>query len=136
MYLVSACLAGYNCRYDAQNRYNEKIADLVRTGQAIPICPEILGGLPTPREPMKIHKINNSVKVLDSSSNDLTNELLIGANKCLELARLNNITVAILKQNSPSCGYNSNNKIDGITSTLLSSNGIKILNESNFLDYI
>lgn len=142
MILVSACLAGYNCRYDGENCRNSKIAELVKNHNAIPVCPEVLGGLLTPRNPMEIViNDNKNISVLDNKGNDLTEQMLKGAYECLKIAKLNKVSYAILKSNSPSCGYGQiyNGTFtgilkegNGITSQLLKDNGIEIYNEKNF----
>lgn len=123
MILVSACLVGINCKYNGGNNYNEKIFNLVKNGMAIPICPEQLGGLKTPRYPAEIKYINNKLHVIDNKGNDVTNNYIKGAKEVLDLARKLNIKKAILQPRSPSCGCK---KIyDGsFTGTLVSGNGI------------
>lgn len=137
MYLVSACLAGINCRYDAKSKINDKIKSLVDSGQAIIACPEELGGLSTPRVPCEII----SGKVISKVGVDCTKEFNFGANRTLEIAKNNGVKKAILKSKSPSCGYKlvydgsfSGNivKGNGVTADLLSKNGIEIFNEDNF----
>jgi uncharacterized protein YbbK (DUF523 family) len=137
MYLVSACLAGVNCRHDAKNKINDKIKNLVDSGQAIIACPEELGGLSTPRVPceMILNKVVSKIGV------DCTKEFNLGANKTLEIAKNNGVNKAILKSKSPSCGYGVvydgtflGNLVsgNGLTADLLSKNGIEIFNEENF----
>ena len=136
MILVSACLAGVNCKYNGGNNYNEKIMELVRKGEAILVCPEQLGGLPTPRVPSEI--INS--KVITKDGVDVSNEYKKGALEVLRLCKELNITKAILKANSPSCGCGtiydgtfSGTKIkgNGITAQLLIDNGIEVLTEKD-----
>ena len=136
MILVSACLAGVNCKYNGSNNYNEKIMELVRKGEAILVCPEQLGGLPTPRVPSEI--INS--KVITKDGVDVSNEYKKGALEVLRLCKELNITKAILKANSPSCGCGtiydgtfSGTKIkgNGITAQLLIDNGIEVLTEKD-----
>ena len=145
MFLVSACLAGVNCRYDGGNCYNKDIYEMVNKGLAIPICPEIIGGLPTPREPMETMDNNVYTKIIDKDGNNYTELMLKGADECLRFAKLNNVKVAILKSKSPSCGFGqvyngefngSLIKGNGITSELLAKNGIKIYNEYNYSDVL
>lgn len=132
--LISACLLGINCKYNGKNNYNPLIEKLKEKYELIPICPETLGGLPIPRTPSEI--INN--KVISSDNIDVTNNFNLGAIKSLEIAKNNNIVVAILKDGSPSCGSNyiydgtfTKNKIngEGITARLLKENNIKIYSE-------
>ena len=136
MILVSACLAGVNCKYDGGNNYNEKIMELVKNGEAILVCPEQLGGLPTPRVPSEI--FDN--KVITKEGKDVTYEYNRGAKEVLRLCKELNITKAILKANSPSCGCGTiydgtftSTKINGngITAQLLIDNGIEVLTEKD-----
>ncbi len=138
--MVSACLLGDNVKYDGNNNYNQELVDFLKNHEVIKVCPECLGGLSTPRIPSEISKD----KVINEEGTDVTNEFLEGANKTLEIAKEQNIKVAILKRNSPSCGFNSIydgtfthtvTKGNGITADLLSKNGIKVLNEDNYKDY-
>jgi uncharacterized protein YbbK (DUF523 family) len=151
MYLVSACLAGINCRYDGGNTENEVIAEMVRKGEAIPVCPEQLAGLPTPRicceivsntkeqQAASIALNNESRKVMNKDGLDLTKEFEDGAEKTLAIAKSSNITKAILKSKSPSCGcgiiYDGtfSGKLipgNGVTAELLLKNGIEVYTEN------
>lgn len=136
MILVSACLAGINCRYDGKNNIEQKVVKLVEEGKAFPICPEQLGGLPTPRSPAEI----SGKKVIDINGNDVTQKFVKGATETLKIAELLNCKKAILKQNSPSCGYgriydgSHSDKIisgNGLTSDILSNHNITILTEED-----
>jgi len=139
MYLVSACLAGINCRYDGKNGYNEKIADLVNSGKALAVCPEVLAGLGIPRERTEITNTPSDGKcVFSISGKNLTKAFNEGAEKTLALAKINGIKTAIMKSKSPSCGFSKiydgtfSGKLikgNGITSELLSNNGITIYTE-------
>lgn len=141
MYLVSACLAGINCKYDGGNNYNKDVMKLVESGEAILVCPEQLGGLATPRYPSEIKQENGIRKVINNHGEDVTQNYERGAQETLELAKKLNIKKAILKARSPSCGYGliydgtfSKSKIEGngITAQLLLDNGFEIFNEENF----
>ena len=132
MILVSACLCGINCKYNGKNNYNEKIFNLVKEGKAIPICPEQLGGLSTPRNPSEI----KDSKVINNKKEDVTDNFIKGATEVLELAKKLNIEKAILKSKSPSCGkgkiYSGNfdGKLvdgNGILTDLLIKNGIEVI---------
>ena len=136
MILISACLAGVNCRYDGGNCYNEKIMELVKNGEAILVCPEQLGGLSTPRVPAEI--ING--KVISKDGIDVTEEYKKGATEVLKLAKCLNINKAIFKSKSPSCGCGiiydgtfSGNKVtgNGITTQVLLDNGINVITEKD-----
>lgn len=136
MILVSACLVGINCKYSGGNNYNQKIFDLVKEGKAIPICPEQLGGLNTPRKPVELKVINGKRYAIDNEGNDLTENFERGALEVLNLAKNLNINKAILQPRSPSCGVNKiysgnfdNKLVDGtgILAELLKQNGIDVL---------
>lgn len=137
-YIVSACLLGVKCRYDGTDSKSESVVKLFLTGNAMAVCPEILGGQETPREPAELVTLNSERVVLDKSNRDLTAEFEIGARAALSIARIFSADTAILKSNSPSCGcrkiYDGNfsgNLIDGegITADLFRRNGIKVFNE-------
>ena len=136
MILVSASLVGINCKYSGGNNYNQKIFDLVKEGKAIPICPEQLGGLNTPRKPVELKVINGKRYAIDNEGNDLTENFERGALEVLNLAKNLNINKAILQPRSPSCGVNKiysgnfDNKLvdgNGILTELLKQNGIDVL---------
>ena len=138
--MVSACLLGYNVKYDGNSNLNSELIDFLKDYEIISICPEVMGGLTIPRVPSEI--LAN--KVLNKEQNDVTKEFIKGADKTLELAKKNNVKVAILKDGSPSCGsiniYDgsfSNIVINGqgITAKLLKDNGITVLNENNYKEY-
>ena len=102
MILVSACLAGYPCRYDGRDNRRSDIVAMVQAGEALPVCPEQLGGLSTPRSPCELY---GEKRVFSSDGEDKTEAFLKGARAALELCRLYHIDQAILKARSPSCGY-------------------------------
>jgi len=122
MILVSACLAGCNCKYNGKNSVIPEIERLVEEGKAIIVCPEVLGGLPTPRDPCEIQEIDGRQVVMSKTGEDVTEAFVKGAQKTLELAKEINPSLIILKANSPSCGFG---KIyDGtFTGTLKEGNG-------------
>ena len=138
--MVSACLLGDNVKYDGGNNYNQDLIDFLKDYEVIKVCPECLGGLTTPRIPAEIlHD-----KVINEEGTDVTKEYNEGALKTLEIAKENDIKVAILKRNSPSCGFHAiydgtfTHTItngDGITAKLLNEKGIKVLNENNYKEY-
>ncbi|MFA6047917.1 MAG: DUF523 domain-containing protein [Parcubacteria group bacterium] len=134
MKLCSACLLGVNCRYDGKNKANEKVLELSKKEKLIPVCPEQLGGLPTPRTKSEIL----DGKVITEKGEDVTEKFQKGAEETLKIAKENNITEAILKQESPSCGCGkihdgtfSGKVIEdwGITVDSLRKNGIKVISE-------
>jgi uncharacterized protein YbbK (DUF523 family) len=119
MIIVSACLAGVSCRYDGEAKPCPEVIHLVAEGQALPVCPEQLGGLPTPRLPAEIR----DGRVVRRDGADLTAEFERGAREAVKLAQLIGAKTAFLKSKSPSCGRG---KIyDGTFSgTLTSGNGV------------
>jgi len=136
-YIVSACLCGEKCRYDGKTSLSEKVKKLVDEGKAIMVCPEVEGGLYTPRLPCEIRKN----KVINTKNEDKTEYFLIGAEKTLYLAKKYHVKKAILKEKSPSCGSNfiydgtfSSNLIkgQGITAKLLRANGIEVMSDEEF----
>ncbi len=133
-FAVSACLCGFPCRYDGKSKPDERIKALYEEGRVLPVCPEKLGGLKTPRTPCEI--ING--RVISSDGEDRTNEYLLGSQKVLELCKKHGIKKAILKQNSPSCGSThiydgtfSGTLIEGegCLTALLRKNGIEVTGE-------
>lgn len=139
MILVSACLVGEKCRYDGGSFEYKWIKDLVENNLAIPICPEIEGGLSTPRTPSEIRIINGEKKVIDKLGADLTEHFIKGAEETLETALSTGASCAILKSLSPSCGkgkiYSGNfdKKLvegNGLTCDILMKNKIKIFDEN------
>jgi uncharacterized protein YbbK (DUF523 family) len=119
MIIVSACLAGVCCRYDGAGKPCEAVVRLVAEGQAIPVCPEQLGGLPTPRQPAE--QIGD--KVMRKDGVDVTTEFRRGAQEALKIARQVGAKTAILKARSPSCG--SGKVYDGsFTDRLADGNGV------------
>lgn len=126
--LVSACLLGCPCRYDAKSCGNQEVLDLANDVILIPVCPEQMGGLPTPRIPAEIV----GDKIINRDGMDVTKEYELGADMALKIAQLNHVSYALLKQKSPSCG--SNMIYDGtFTGHLIEGKGIttKRLEEHN-----
>lgn len=148
--LISSCLLGEDVRYDGGNssiamgakfRFSQKelFMDILCDNEIYSFCPEVSGGLPTPREPAELTSSDKPFKVQTSEGNDLTINFLIGAKNALDLCKEEGITVALLKSKSPSCG---NEKIydgtfseklvegQGLTARLLEENGLTIFNEN------
>lgn len=132
--LVSACLLGVCCRYDGQSKPNADVIKLREKYVLIPICPEVDGGLPTPRTPSE--QVGD--KVLMSDGKDVTANFRSGAEAALERAKSFSCNIAVLKARSPSCGSNmiydgsfSGRLVsgDGVTADLLKKNGITIYTE-------
>lgn len=135
--LISSCLLGEYVRYDgSENKCEDEIFEnILKHNKIFSFCPEVEGGLSTPREAAEIHK----KRVLTKKNEDFTKEFILGAKKALDLCKKENIKIAILKSKSPSCGnkliYNgefSNTLIKGrgICTSLLEKNGIKVFNEN------
>ena len=133
--LVSACLLGASCRYDGKSKPYENVIKLMDKYNLIPFCPEVMGGLPTPRPGSEI--VGNNV--VNEYGEDVTKQYNKGAEEALKIAKLYNCKYAILKEKSPSCGCNKihNGKFDGgyidgqgITAKLLIKNGIKVISEN------
>ncbi len=135
--IVSACLVGVNCRYDGGSAFREDVLEL-QGRPPIPLCPEQLGGLPTPRVPAEISEgggrdvLRGTAHVEDLNGMDVTERFLNGAYEVLKIMRLFDIRKAVLKDKSPSCGgkqiYRKGRLIEGmgVTAFLLNSAGIKI----------
>lgn len=130
--MVSACLLGENCKYNGQNNYSEKLTNFTEGHTVIPVCPEVLGGLPIPRSSCEI--VNGVVLNKDGKSFD--NEYHKGANLALEIAKKENVELIILQSRSPSCGVNqiyngtfSGKKIkgQGIFASLAIKEGYKVI---------
>lgn len=134
--LVSACLLGVPCRYDGKSKPCEAVRALGDAYELIPVCPEVLGGLPTPRVPSE--RCGETETVINREGNDVTEAYRRGAEKALRIAQENGCTVAILKEKSPSCGsgriYDGTfsgtlRAGDGVTAELLKRHGIRVLGE-------
>ncbi len=148
MILVSACLAGLHTKYDGGSNPVPAIVELVRSGRAIPVCPEQLGGLATPRPPAEMvggdgHQVwSGLARVLTGRGDDVTTAFRRGAQEVLALARLTGCTGAVLKEGSPSCGVNRvyNGTFSGVcvsgsgvTTVLLQRNGFTVRSEREWL---
>ena len=136
---VSACLLGENCKYNGGNNFSEKLAKYVEGHEVIPVCPEVLGGLPTPRTPAEI--VDGIVTRKDGISVD--SEFRTGAKKALDIVFANQVELVILQSRSPSCGVNaiydgtfSGKTISGqgVFASLLKKNGIRLVDVADILD--
>ena len=137
-FIVSACLAGEKCRYDGKSKPHAEIIKLVKRNKAIPECPEVLGGLPTPRARAEIDNgdgitvLEGKSRIINSTGKDVTDKFVQGAYAVLEIARKENVKKAILKSESPSCGVTIIGKQGhlvagmGVTAALLAQNGIEL----------
>ena len=132
--MVSACLLGENCKYSGGNNKNEAVLCFVEDPgiEVIPVCPEVMGGLPTPRAPAEIR--DEIVTARDGRNVD--REFRAGAEKCLEIARRERPDLIILQSRSPSCGVKqiydgtfTGTLIDGmgVTARLLRENGFRLV---------
>ncbi len=147
MRLVSACLLGIKCAWDGRDRYrNRKVIELLRKETLIPVCPEQLGGLATPREFQEIEKgsgdnvLDGKSRVKNKIGQDVTRQFTGGAKEALKIAKQYNIKEFIAKSRSPSCGCGSiydgsfSRKLiqgNGVTVALFKRNGIKVISENN-----
>ena len=133
--LVSACLLGVPCRYDGKSVPCEGVICLKERAQLVPVCPEQLGGLPTPRAPSE----RQGERVVSSLGADVTAQYRRGAEEALRLAELYGCTTAVLKERSPSCGsgaiYDGTftgtvTEGWGTAAALLRRHGVRVLGES------
>ena len=133
--LISSCLLGIKCRYDGGQKPLDCLDELMEKHVLIPVCPEVIGGLPTPRVPAE--RIGD--RVLTRDGRDVTAEYERGAQEALRLAQMTGCTHALLKERSPSCGcgviYDGSFtgglcKGDGVCGELLKKHGIEVLGES------
>ncbi|MGG5368698.1 DUF523 domain-containing protein [Enterococcus sp. AZ196] len=146
---ISACLGGVFCRYDGGSNEITALKKLVEAGQAIMICPEVLGGLPTPRHPAEIQGGDGfdvwqgQARVLDNEGNDLTEAFKQGAIKAYEELQKLQITGLILKEKSPSCGSSlvydgsfSGMRIKGagVATAYFIQQGLLVYSEENWLE--
>jgi uncharacterized protein YbbK (DUF523 family) len=139
--LISACLLGVNCRYNAEHITINQLEELMGLHTLIPVCPEIFGGLPTPREPSEIR----GGRVYTKSGSDVTENFERGADEVLRLGRLYQCEYAIFKERSPSCGYGaiydgsfSGRLVEGngVSADRLARAGITILGESRISELL
>ena len=154
--LISGCLLGFNVRYDnkIQLLENEMLLEWQQEGRLVVVCPEVEGGLFTPRPPAEIvggsgeDVLNGKAGIVNERGADVTAEFIRGADIALELVKRFSIRVAILKEKSPSCGSNviydgsfTRKRIpgQGVTAALLRENGVKVFSEKEIgavLEYI
>ena len=133
--LISACLLGENCKYNGGNNYIAAVELLKDHYDLIPVCPEQMGGLSTPRVPSE----RSGEWVINKEGTDVTAQFSLGAQRALKIALQNGCTTALFKERSPSCGCGAiydgtfSGKVihgDGVTTELLKAHGIAILGES------
>lgn len=135
--IVSACLLGLNTRYNGGNARSATVLGRLKGCPFIPVCPEQLGGFPTPRPKAAICSgsgalvLGGKARVMDESGADVTERFIKGAEEVMKVARMCGATVALLKDKSPSCGvkriYNGTELVsgEGVTTALLRKNGIE-----------
>ncbi|MCL6705030.1 DUF523 domain-containing protein [Pseudomonas sp. T1.Ur] len=143
--LVSRCLLGHRVRYDggASGPFDQ-LQQWLDEGRIVPLCPEVAGGLPTPRAAAEIpggqgaQVLDGDATVITTDGEDVTVQFLSGAHQALDLVREHGIRIAVLKANSPSCGnlltYDgtfSGVKVpgEGVTAALLRRNGVQVFSE-------
>lgn len=144
--VVSACLAGRRCRYDGGSSPADPVAGLVAAGRAVLVCPEVDGGLDTPRPPAEIaggdgaDVLDGRARVLTQDGRDVTAAYLAGAQVALSKARAAGATRAVLKARSPSCGCGdiydgsfsgARRAGDGVTAALLRRAGITVVTDED-----
>jgi uncharacterized protein YbbK (DUF523 family) len=140
-YVVSACLAGCKCRYDGKDNLCPKVKQLVEEGRAVTVCPEVMGGMTTPRIPSE----RKDGKIVNSIGEDNTSYFIKGVEKSIEIVKEHNIKKAILKERSPSCGVHevydgsfSHKKIKGmgVTAQYLKEKGIIVYSEDEIPEFL
>ena len=146
--LVSTCLVGINSQWNEGSAKVDDVVELVKSGKAVFLCPEQLGGLSTPRDPAEIEAgktakdvLEGKGKVITRTGTDVTKQYVSGAQRLLAFCQEIGIETAILKAGSPSCGSretydgtfsNTMRPGKGITAELLDQGGVKVYSEENF----
>jgi uncharacterized protein YbbK (DUF523 family) len=148
---ISACLAGRTCRYDCSHCYIKEIDEILHLGNNILVCPEEDGGLTVPRKVSEIFAgsgedvLEGKTKVVDIDGKDVTEFFIKGSEKTLEIFRKRKIKTAVFKSYSPACGKGEiydgtftgrRRKGNGVTTALLLKNGIKVLNDIEYIEII
>ncbi|WP_419533529.1 DUF523 domain-containing protein [Endozoicomonas sp.] len=148
--MVSACLLGEKCRFDGGTCTNQLLKDDLEDVQLIPVCPEEMGGLSTPRPRARIvgregnadgaDVLGGEAQVLTHEGKDVSDAYIRGGIKTLDLARSSGVELAILKSNSPSCGcgqvftedFQNLKSGDGTTTAILKKAGIQVVNDADY----
>jgi uncharacterized protein YbbK (DUF523 family) len=131
--LVSACLLGFPCRHDGRDKRDERVLAVLEESEVVPVCPEMAGGLPTPRAPSWWL----GQRLVDANGADVTAQFEAGAQQALQAARAHGCGRAILKQNSPSCGTRRTGTAagraegQGLTALRLRQAGLAVLGEDD-----
>jgi uncharacterized protein YbbK (DUF523 family) len=141
MVALSSCLAGVKCRYNGLDAYSDAVMDAVGDDYIL-ICPEILAGLKVPRVPCEIvggsgeDVLRGKAKIVDKNGQDITDEIVLGSEKALEICVKNRVTKAYLKAKSPTCGcgkvYDGSflgvlREGDGVFAAMLKENGVEVV---------
>ncbi|HEX9697659.1 MAG TPA: DUF523 domain-containing protein [Actinomycetota bacterium] len=144
--LLSACLAGVECTYKGEGKPRGWAIDLVAQGRAVPVCPEVAGGLPIPRAEAEIHGgdgfdvLDGRARVLDANGSDVTDAYLMGARIAVAAGRRSGATLAVLKARSPSCGcgaiYDGTftehlRDGDGVAAAMLAREGVTVVSDED-----
>lgn len=143
--IISACLIGIKCRYDGKSCTSSSVVKFINKKYCIPVCPEQLGGLSTPRIPSTIVKgdgfdvVKGKARVLNIEGKDVTDNFILGAQEALKIAELVGCNQAVLKEKSPSCGvrniYHGEKLVKGcgVTTALFLKNGFKVRSEKELV---
>lgn len=147
--MVSACLLGVACAHDGRPRLDEELAGALAGGAVLPVCPEQLGGLPTPRPPAEIaggsgaEVLRGRARVLTARGHDVTRQYLRGAREVCRLAGMAGCSGAVLRPRSPACGPASHYDGSfasrlvrgmGVTAGALSERGVLVLTPKDYLE--
>lgn len=150
-WLISSCLVGVCATWRGGHNYGQPFEELVKAGRAIPVCPEQLGGLPTPRPPAEIvggtgaDVLDGTARVITCDGQDVTEAYLRGASEVLRLAQITGARRVILKEKSPSCGsrwiYDGSfcatiRPGEGVSTALLRRNGIEVISDEEYLEQL
>lgn len=141
MKIVSGCLVGIDCRFDGKNRISTDLIEDFKKGELIPLCPEQLGGLPTPRPPSRIVNgngydvLDGRTRVVNQKGDDVTEKFIEGATEVLKITKILDVEEAVLESKSPSCGCGriydeiSGELVEscGVLTALLKRNGVRAI---------
>lgn len=140
---ISSCLCGINCKYNGKNNLDPIFLELVNKGLAVPICPEQLGGLTTPRVPAEITKdFKGNLQVITKNNVNVTNEYILGAERALKILKSLGINKVIFRRRSPSCGYGeiydgtfsgTITRGNGVTVDLFLKKGIEVITDEDYI---
>lgn len=146
MIMISACLLGLNTKYNGDHNTNPALIEFCQHTPVIPVCPEQLGGLPTPRPPAEIYHgdgtavLKGEARVLTSKGQDITSRFIKGAKETWKIVKFGHVQAAIFKARSPSCGchyiydgtFTHTQKTgDGVTTALLRAHGLPVYSEED-----